>query len=178
MEFGFPAEAAWVAEAMSLAPGAAGLLLLFERPDAHLEAMTLAKVALAAYPRSARCLVLSAACDRRRILALCLASGRNGPVTVIEPGHAADMALEQWDSQWTPAATVITGHVAFGLALVDHPVHIVEHLLFMVTAVIFWWVILSPIPEVPRPSYGWQMFYVLVNLAPMKALGGQWSAPL
>jgi putative membrane protein len=57
------------------------------------------------------------------------------------------------------------------LALTDHPVHIAEHLLFMVTAVIFWWVILSPIPETPRPTYGWQMVYLLLNLAPMKALG-------
>ena len=121
MEFGFPSEAEWLSEAMSLAPQATGLLLLFERPDAHLEAMTLAKVALTAYPQAARCLLLSAACDRRRILALCLASGRNGPVTVIDPGHAAEMPLEQWDSQWIPAATVITGHVAFGLALAAHP---------------------------------------------------------
>ena len=59
----------------------------------------------------------------------------------------------------------------YELALTNHPFHILEHLMFMATAVIFWWVVLSPIPETPRPSYGWQAFYLLVNLAPMKALG-------
>lgn len=59
----------------------------------------------------------------------------------------------------------------YELALTNHPFHIVEHLMFMTTAIIFWWVILSPIEETPRPSHGWQMVYLLVNLAPMKALG-------
>jgi putative membrane protein len=59
----------------------------------------------------------------------------------------------------------------YELALTNHPFHIAEHLLFMATAVIFWWVIFSPIEETPRPTHGWQMMFLLLNLAPMKALG-------
>ncbi len=59
----------------------------------------------------------------------------------------------------------------YGLALVSHPVHIFEHLMFMATAVIFWWPILSPIKEVPRASLHGQLAYIFLNLFPMKALG-------
>jgi putative membrane protein len=59
----------------------------------------------------------------------------------------------------------------YDLALRVHWIHIVEHLMMMVTAVIFWWPIFSPIKEVPRTTYGWQMIYLLVAMAPMKLLG-------
>ena len=39
--------------------------------------------------------------------------------------------------------------------------HIIEHLLFMATAVIMWWPILSPLPELPRLAYPTQMLYLI-----------------
>ncbi|MBI2855359.1 MAG: cytochrome c oxidase assembly protein [Chloroflexi bacterium] len=39
--------------------------------------------------------------------------------------------------------------------------HILQHLLFMATAVIMWWPILSPLPELPRLNYPAQMLYLI-----------------
>ena len=47
-------------------------------------------------------------------------------------------------------------------ALRGQPFHILEHLLFMATAVIVWWPILSPLPELPRISYPTQMLYLIL----------------
>ncbi len=46
-------------------------------------------------------------------------------------------------------------------ALRQHPVHILEHLLFMSAAVIAWWPVLSPLPELPRISYPAQILYLV-----------------
>ncbi len=59
----------------------------------------------------------------------------------------------------------------YDLALKAHNWHIVEHLMFMSTACIFWWPLVGGTPEVPRPTYGRQMFYVFFNMLAMKALG-------
>jgi putative membrane protein len=56
-------------------------------------------------------------------------------------------------------------------ALVDHNVHIVEHLIFMTGAVVMWWPVHSPISEVPALTPGWRMIYLFVLTIPMKALG-------
>ena len=45
----------------------------------------------------------------------------------------------------------------------DHNLHIAAHLVFIVLAVMTWWPILSPLPELPRLSYPLQMMYVFVQ---------------
>jgi len=40
--------------------------------------------------------------------------------------------------------------------------HILEHLVFMTAAVIVWWPILSPLPELPRIPYPAQMLYLII----------------
>ncbi|MFQ5795485.1 MAG: cytochrome c oxidase assembly protein [Candidatus Bipolaricaulia bacterium] len=52
--------------------------------------------------------------------------------------------------------------VLYDLTLGDHPIHIAEHLLFMGTALLMWWPILSPLPELPRLSYPSQMLYLFL----------------
>ena len=42
----------------------------------------------------------------------------------------------------------------------DHGLHVATHLLFIATAVITWWPVLSPMPELPRLSYPLQLLYV------------------
>ncbi len=59
----------------------------------------------------------------------------------------------------------------YNLALFEHEWHIVEHLFFMVTAVIYWWPTLGSLPELPKPTFGAQMMYVFANMVAMKALG-------
>jgi len=56
-------------------------------------------------------------------------------------------------------------------ALVHHPLHIVQHLVFIATAVIMWWPILSPVPELPRASYLRQLLYLFVLGLPMSLAG-------
>jgi putative membrane protein len=55
----------------------------------------------------------------------------------------------------------------YGLAMAHHPVHIVQHLCFMVAATLMWWPILSPLPELPRLSYPAQMLYLFLMSIPM-----------
>ncbi len=59
----------------------------------------------------------------------------------------------------------------YDLALRVHSWHIVEHLVFMITAVIFWRPITSNCPEVPRASLGGRLSMIFLNMFPMKALG-------
>lgn len=55
----------------------------------------------------------------------------------------------------------------YDLAMTYHAVHIVQHLCFMVSAVLMWWPILSPMPELPRLSYPAQMLYLFLLTIPM-----------
>ena len=59
----------------------------------------------------------------------------------------------------------------YDATLSNEYLHIFEHLTFVVTAVIFWWAVLSPIPEVPRMGYGASILYLFVACQPMVALG-------
>src|SRR5262249_54051981 len=55
----------------------------------------------------------------------------------------------------------------YTLAMDPHPVHIVEHLMFMVPSVVLWWPILSPLTELPRAPYPIQLLYLFVVGLPM-----------
>jgi putative membrane protein len=55
----------------------------------------------------------------------------------------------------------------YNYALAHHPVHIVQHLMFLSASVIMWWPILSPLPELPRLSYPGQMLYLFLLSIPM-----------
>ena len=55
----------------------------------------------------------------------------------------------------------------YNLAMAHHPIHIVQHLTFMVASVLMWWPILSPLPELPRLSYPGQMLYCFLMVIPM-----------
>ena len=65
--------------------------------------------------------------------------------------------------------TLVAWHLPplYNLAMDHHPVHIVEHLMFMATSVILWWPVLSPFPEVPRAPYPVQLLYLFVAGLPM-----------
>ena len=57
--------------------------------------------------------------------------------------------------------------VLYNQAMASHEVHILQHLFFMVTAVMFWWPVLSRMPELPRLSYPMQMLYLFLGTLPM-----------
>jgi putative membrane protein len=55
----------------------------------------------------------------------------------------------------------------YNYALEHHPVHIGQHLMFLVASVLVWWPVLSPLPELPRLSYPGQMLYLFLLSIPM-----------
>ena len=55
----------------------------------------------------------------------------------------------------------------YNYALAHHPVHIIQHLTLLASAVLMWWPILSPLPELPRLSYPGQMLYLFLMSIPM-----------
>lgn len=56
-------------------------------------------------------------------------------------------------------------------ALLDHDVHIVEHLSFMAAYVVMWWPAMSKVEALPALTPGWRMIYLFLLTIPMKALG-------
>lgn len=56
--------------------------------------------------------------------------------------------------------------------LENQGVHILEHLLFIGTALLNWWPILSPLKELPRLPYPAQILYLFLDAVPSTVLGG------
>lgn len=62
--------------------------------------------------------------------------------------------------------------VLYSTALYKHEIHMVQHALLVPTALLLWWPILSPLPELPRLSDLGQMFYVFLwSVAQMAVFG-------
>jgi cytochrome c oxidase assembly factor CtaG len=59
----------------------------------------------------------------------------------------------------------------YNATLANENLHIFEHMLFIVTAVIYWWPVLSPAKELPRLSLGGQVLYLFLSGMPSVALG-------
>jgi putative membrane protein len=98
------------------------------------------------------------------------------------PGWMLRPALRaRWVDRW--ARRVTGGRAAFlifnvvlaswhlpplyNLAMANHDVHIVEHLMFLVSATLMWWPLTSPLPELPRLAYPGQMLYCFLMTIPM-----------
>ena len=58
----------------------------------------------------------------------------------------------------------------YNTAMAYHPIHIVQHLTFMIASVLMWWPFLSPLPELPRLSYPGQMLYCFLMVIPMSII--------
>ncbi len=59
----------------------------------------------------------------------------------------------------------------YDATLYNQNLHILEHLTFMIFAVIYWWPVLSNSEELPRLSIGGQVLYIFLSGMPMVALG-------
>ena len=68
---------------------------------------------------------------------------------------------------------IVIWHVPalYDAALRHHGLHIVQHLVFLTTAVIMWWPVLSPVPELPRIQHLLQMLYLFLLGIPMSVTG-------
>lgn len=58
----------------------------------------------------------------------------------------------------------------YDLALRVHGFHILQHLMFMSTAVVLWFVVIAPLPEL-RGEFARRMIFVMANMLAMKVLG-------
>src|SRR5947209_6241057 len=77
------------------------------------------------------------------------------------------MAVGRVVTRPLPAALLFTGPIViwhapalYEAALRHHNLHILQHLVFLTTAVVMWWPILSPVPELPRIPHLLQMLYL------------------
>jgi len=61
--------------------------------------------------------------------------------------------------------------VLYNIALRSELGHISEHVMFIGSAVIMWWPVLSPLPEVPRATYPIQVIYLFGLTLPMGFIG-------
>ena len=71
------------------------------------------------------------------------------------------------------SAPIVLWHlpVFYEAALRNHNIHVVQHLVFLTTAVIMWWPVLSPVPELPRLPHLLQMLYLFLLGIPMSITG-------
>jgi len=53
--------------------------------------------------------------------------------------------------------------VLYEATLRDHNIHILNHFTYVVAAIMMWWPVLGPLPEVPRLSYPAQMLYLFIQ---------------
>lgn len=60
----------------------------------------------------------------------------------------------------------------YELVLYHHWVHIIQHVVLVFTALMMWWPIVSPVPELPRLSYGAQVVYIFLLLLVQLPLAG------
>lgn len=74
---------------------------------------------------------------------------------------------------WVFALNLWAWHVpvAYEAALEHEPLHYLQHLLFFLTAVLFWWPVIGPAPLRSRLSYPARMLYVFVAWLPNSLLG-------
>jgi putative membrane protein len=65
--------------------------------------------------------------------------------------------------------TLVAWHLPplYNLAMAEHPVHIVQHLMILAASVILWWPVLSPSSALPRAPYPVQLLYLFVVGLPM-----------
>jgi putative membrane protein len=87
-------------------------------------------------------------------------------------------ALGGWMVRPLAAAAIFTvpivlAHIPvfYEAAMRHHPLHIVQHLVFLGTSVVMWWPVLSPVPELPRASYPGQLLYLFLLGIPMSIVG-------
>ena len=79
--------------------------------------------------------------------------------------------------------TFVVWHIpiVYDLALLVPPVHILEHLSLLATALLMWWPIVGMVPELPTLSRPAQLLYVFLQTLPGALLGiilGMASGPL
>jgi putative membrane protein len=71
------------------------------------------------------------------------------------------------------SVTLLVWHTvsAYDLMMRNHEVHVATHIMFMVTAVLFWWPVTSPMASLPALARPVGMLYLFLVQIPMQLLG-------
>jgi cytochrome c oxidase assembly factor CtaG len=59
----------------------------------------------------------------------------------------------------------------YDATLENEYIHILEHLLFIASGVLFWWPVIGPVRQIPRMSRAFGVLYLFLACQPMVALG-------
>jgi cytochrome c oxidase assembly factor CtaG len=112
------------------------------------------------------------------------AGARRTLAATLRPGHRVRRTLAALTAAPVAGvlyvATIWAWHVPFLYdAAADHDlVHVVEHAMFLGTAILFWWPVLEPAPRLRRRLHpGLQILYLLLATAQNTALGMALTLP-
>ena len=91
---------------------------------------------------------------------------------LVRPGilPVARFLTRPWVAALIFSVSIAVWHIGpyYDLMMRDHEVHIATHLMFMVTATLMWWPVMSRVPELPRLSPGLGMLYLFLVGIPMQ----------
>jgi putative membrane protein len=91
---------------------------------------------------------------------------------LLRPGVlvVARVLTRPWAAAALFSASIAVWHLSpyYDLMMRSHEVHIATHLMFMVTATLMWWPVMSPVPELPRLPTGLAMLYLFLVGIPMQ----------
>ena len=97
---------------------------------------------------------------------------------LLGPPGGAWFRFARWATRPLAAGAIFSAPITlwhfpkpYEAALEHHGLHIVQHVVFIATAVIMWWPVLSPLPELPRARYLTQLLYLFVLGLPMSLAG-------
>jgi putative membrane protein len=85
----------------------------------------------------------------------------------------ARILTRPWVAAVLFTVSIAAWHVGplYDLMMRNHEVHIATHLMFMVTATLMWWPVMSRVPELPALRPGMAILYVFLVGIPMQVLG-------
>jgi putative membrane protein len=85
----------------------------------------------------------------------------------------ARLLTRPWVAALLFSVTIAVWHLRpfYDLMMRNHEVHIATHLLFMVTATLMWWPVMSPLAELPRLPPLLAMLYLFLVGIPMQLVG-------
>jgi putative membrane protein len=83
---------------------------------------------------------------------------------------AARLLTRPWLAALLFSLSIGVWHLSpfYDLMMRNHEVHIATHLMFMVTATLMWWPVMSPLPELPPLPPGMGMLYLFLVGIPMQ----------
>jgi putative membrane protein len=91
---------------------------------------------------------------------------------LVRPGilTVARFLTRPWVAALVFSVSIAVWHIGayYDLMMRNHEVHIATHLMFMATATLMWWPVMSPVPELPRLPPGLGMLYLFLVGIPMQ----------